>query len=725
METTVQQNRHVRFGPFELNLASRELSQNGLKVRLQGHPMDVLVLLLEHPGEVVSREFLQKRLWPQDTFVDFEHGLNVTINRLREALGDQAEEPQFIETVPRVGYRFIGVIEISSIEASPLPKEAGAPSSAEPNSNPIIQAKPQVSTAVVGTRMRRALTILGATLALTFAAGGVWRFYRLPPPPRVTNYVRISRDSYGRYLAGTDGANLYFWELPIPPRLPWIAISGGGVLSIPVNLFYPRVLDVSPDGSRLLVVALGENSAWAVWSVRVSDGSLRRVVNADAISGAWSNDGKMIALLTNYGDILRMQSDGTDLHTLATLPDRTRTNFVRLMAWSPDGRTIRFTRDLRLWEIASDGSNPHPLLPAWRPSAGQCCGRWTPDGRFFIFLSFEPRAVAGTARGAQLFLLDERRTILGRSNREPVQLTAGPIGWDRPIVSKDGKMIFARGIVLHGQLTRYDIRSQQFQPFLGGIAAEWVAFSPDGNSVAYVTFPEGILWKAKRDGSEPVQLTDKPWYPQLPRWSPDGSQILFSDQDQNGVSHAYVIPSMGGNPTPLLPEIEAYQGDPSWSPDGKKVVFDFIETAGSTTSRTLRIFDLVTRKVSTLPESQDARSARWSPDGRFIAALFHRPDELHVYDFESQKWTLLRKQRTGFPNWSRDGSFLYFLNGMEDRGIYRIRPTGGAAELVLDLRKIRQTGIAGPWVGLDPDDNPMLLRETGTDDIYALTLEWR
>jgi Tol biopolymer transport system component len=242
-----------------------------------------------------------------------------------------------------------------------------------------------------------------------------------------------------------------------------------------------------------------------------------------------------------------------------------------------------------------------------------------------------------------------------------------------------------------------------------------------------VTFPEGILWKADRDGGNPVQLTDKPWYPKLPRWSPDGSQILFFDNDQNGVNRVYIIPSIGGNPASLLPEVEGSPGDPSWSPDGKKVAFAVIETVGGTVDRHLGVLDFATRKVSTIPGSHGGVSPRWSPDGRFIAALFNQPTELRVYDFESQKWTLLRKQETGFPSWSRDGRYLYFwsLNSNGDWAGYRMRPTGGAAELVFDLSKTRLTGVYGPWLGLDPDDNLLMLRETGSDDIYALSLERR
>jgi DNA-binding winged helix-turn-helix (wHTH) protein len=103
------QSRHLflRFGVFEADLAARELRKNGAKLRLQDQPFQVLALLLEHPGQVVTREELRQKLWSADTFVDFDNGLNTAINKIREALGDSAENPRFVETLPRRGYRFL------------------------------------------------------------------------------------------------------------------------------------------------------------------------------------------------------------------------------------------------------------------------------------------------------------------------------------------------------------------------------------------------------------------------------------------------------------------------------------------------------------------------------------------------------------------------------------------------------------------------------------------
>jgi len=126
MDEPTTLRRLLRFGVFEVDLRARELRKAGLKIRLQDQPFQILVLLLEHPGEVVTREELHQKLWPADTFVDFEHSINTAVKKLREALGDLAESPRFIETLPRLGYRFIAPVE-PPLTPGPLPWGEGGP----------------------------------------------------------------------------------------------------------------------------------------------------------------------------------------------------------------------------------------------------------------------------------------------------------------------------------------------------------------------------------------------------------------------------------------------------------------------------------------------------------------------------------------------------------------------------------------------------------------------
>jgi Tol biopolymer transport system component len=483
---------------------------------------------------------------------------------------------------------------------------------------------------------------------------------------------------------------------------------------------YPWIKAVSPGGSTLLITSFvgGHGS---LWNVEIPAGSLRRLLTDVWVdSAAWSPDGKSVVYSAANGDLYVISSDGAETRKLAAVG-----GLPGPLSWSPDGSKIRISRDHRLWEVSSDGSGLHLLLPGWRPSSPQCCGRWTPDGNFFVFQSrVAIFAFNGFVPASQLWALDERRGLFRRAPTEPVQLTSGPIRWNTPIPSKDGTKIFAHGVILRGELVRYDTQSSRLQPYLGGISADFVTYSPDGQFVAYVTFPEGILWRANRDGSHPVQLTDAPLYPLNPHWSPDGAQILFTNVDAEGHWRAYVISSQGGAPRPLLPEDHEGQSDPSWSSDGRKIVFSTLESLGVFNS-VLRVLDLASHQITTLPGSEGVWSPRWSPNGRFIAGLYTGPTGgIKIFDFETQRWSIV--QRTGecdFPTWSSDSQFIYFLLPWDDPGVFRVRVSGGDAERVVDLKGFRYTGAFNLWMGLDPTDTPLLLRDVGTDDIYALTLE--
>jgi Tol biopolymer transport system component len=277
---------------------------------------------------------------------------------------------------------------------------------------------------------------------------------------------------------------------------------------------------------------------------------------------------------------------------------------------------------------------------------------------------------------------------------------------------------------LRGELVRFDAQSRQLQPYLSGISAEWVDFSPDGKFVAYVTFPEGILWRANRDGSNPIQLTDPPLHPVASHWSPDGRQILFFAHDAEGRRRIYVLPSEGGKLQMFLPSENGVDRNPNWSPDGGRIVFD----TGVTTDppkQSIRILDLSSGQVTEIPGSQGRWSPRWSPNGRYIAALTTGAG-LAVFDFETQRWsTVIQEGEVSIHTWSRDGKFIYFLRAVDHPGVYRMRPSGGEAEQVVDLKGFRFTGSAGYFMALDRQDAPLLLRDTGVDDIFALKLEER
>jgi serine/threonine protein kinase/Tol biopolymer transport system component len=518
----------------------------------------------------------------------------------------------------------------------------------------------------------------------------------------ISDYAQITHDGNAGGVRGTDGTRLYMLQGIY--GIGEVAISGGDVAPVRVALSDPVLLDVSPDGAKFLVASFkgATRISHPIWSASILGGSLQYLaVGTDA---SWSPDGNSVAYSTPDGDIFAIRSDGTGAHKLASVGGLT--SFLR---WSPDGTTIRFSKEGQLWEMSSNGSNLHPLLPGWKGDA--CCGHWAPDGSLFFFNS-----------GEQLWARDERHGLFRRSQPQPIQVTSGPVLWGNPIPSKDGRRIFVTGATLHGELIRFDSHTGQFQTYLGGLSADNVTFSNDGQSVVFTSYPDGILWRARPDGSNRIQLTNAPMQPVLPRWSPDDTQILFLDISSNGNQKAYIVSSQGGSPQRLLLEGKGPETDPNWSPDGRKVVFSNSRDGGGDPNSVINILDLNTKRVSTIPGSVGMFSPRWSPDGHMISGVGMNSTALHLFDLATQKWSTPYKQVVAYPTWSKDGHSIYFMNFQENPAVFRIRLSDSAVERIADLKDLKYTKTS-MWMGLDSTDAPLFLRDLGTSDVYALSLE--
>jgi DNA-binding winged helix-turn-helix (wHTH) protein/Tol biopolymer transport system component len=726
LQETVKSARVFCFGVFEVDAATGELRKQGLHIRLQGQPAQILLMLLNRAGEVVSREEICRHLWPPDTFVDFDQSLGTALRKLRQALGDDAETPRYIETIPKQGFRFVAPVE--RISAAPQGATAVLPIRAIlPPTHEAHREFPQTQK-----RVSAWWAVLAVACVLSFFLGWLLHIFRAAPVGlRVSAYTKITYDGVPKTLIGTDGSRLYF-DSTWSDSIGQVAVTGGAISTIPVPLpYFAFPEDVSQDGSNFLIATNEKGFVLdrPQWNVRVPGGSLHRL--PDGGGAAFSPDGNSVAFLTAKGELWVAHSDGSGAQKLvsgqsfpslvASSAEGSTRFFSGRVAWSRDGGRLRFASHDRLWEVSSSGANLHEVIPGWHLSSSQCCGSWTPDGRFFAFLDI----TRGPIGQPEIWALSEQRGLILRPPAPPVQLTTGPIGWGQPIPGSDGQKIFATGDTHRGALSRFDQGTGQFQPFLAGISAHFVSFSKDGKFVAYVSYPEGVLWKANRDGTNPVQLTEPPINAMLPHWSPDGSQILFSDFSLSKLD-AFVIAARGGSPQRLLPEDYEALGDPNWSPDGKKVVFS--TTGPFNRKGNVRILDLATRQIAIVAGSDGIYSPRWSPDGRYIAAMPIDATSLKIFDLESLQWSdLVRKDTLGtlaFPSWSRDSRSIYFIRmaASGDKGIFRIRAGGGDPERVASLKSIDLGGWWG-WMGLDPDDAPLVMRDTGSNDIYALTLE--
>ena len=563
----------------------------------------------------------------------------------------------------------------------------------------------------------KAAAAIGAGAAVILVAAMLIELAREPAAPLAESYMQLTHDGLQKTLIGTDGARLYLsLTTSAVNHLAVLDLADRDESTIALAASDMQPITVASDGSAVMVAeGRGFPFRGAFWSVPVVGGSPRRLADVVGTTGAWSADQQRLAY-ADGGNLYLANADGSNPHKLRNV-DRQ----IDRIAWSPDGRTLAlsesqgFGADIgahSVWEMGADGSNPHQLLAGWHNPPDECCVTWTPDGKFFLFAS-----------GGQIWALAHEGTLLHRQ-AAPVALTASPMTLSSPVVSRDGSKLFVVGATYRGELSQYAPRTRQFSPFLGGISAEYVSFSQDGQWVAWVTYPDGELWRGRVDGSERLQLTAQPMHPALPRWSPDGKTLVFFTFPQSATQPAriYEVAAAGGGTTELMPNVTLHQQDPNWSPDGTRLVFsgDQNDAAAHAAQPTIHILDLATHAVTDVPGSLGLFSPRWSPDGKFLVAMGADSRTLRQYDFAAQTWRTVAEGNFGWLNYAHDGQFVYALDFTGDGRVVRVRLSDGQVETVASLKGFVTTGQYGGSLSLTPDDHPLLLRDRGTQDVYAL-----
>ena len=707
-----------RFGAFELDRQSGELFKLGHKLNLHGQPIEVLSILLARPGEVITREELCKCLWPEDTFVDFEHSLNTAIKKLRQALDDDPDKPRYIETLPKKGYRLIAAVESAANVAEVAKSRDDPPAASPPVALQEETAKPKSSRSVWAV----------AALAVLAVAGGVAYQLLRPRVPVVSAIHQLTRTGLRKnsYLA-TDGTRVYFNEVNAGKmRLAEVSTAGGEVSYLDSKLDSPFLQDISPDGSELLV-ANGSSPA-LYWIVPLPAGAPRRIPGEFSWAGFLPGSSQIVFLLPS--EVLHMFAsdvDGSNAHSLLQLPRDPATYDWGI---SPDGGKIRYvTEGGKVWESRIDGTQKHLLSQAFpRPPYGS---NWTAGDKLFLMVS-------ATESEDSLWAIS-KPGWLGSREPHPVQLTFGSLFFGAPTASRDGRRIYALGQILRGELSTVDVHTKTFHKYLDGISAGSTDFSRDGQWVTYVTDPQGRLWRSRLDGSERLQLTFPPMARVInPKWSPDGRYIAFMEWDLQ--RKIYLVSADGGAPMLLLSG-DFQPGDPGWSPDGKFLVYGgevrgMAVVSTKDTRSEIRILDLATKESKTVPGSQGLYSPRWSPDGRYIAALSDGQKRLFLYSFEKRHWQELpllklpEPASVGQPHWSHDSRYLYF-NSAVGNNVYKLSIPGGHPELVVSLAGtdvgwpgMRPWGWDG-WFGLTPDDRVLVMLDRSVDEVYALDVDYR
>ncbi|NYF88050.1 winged helix-turn-helix domain-containing protein [Tunturiibacter empetritectus] len=554
----------IRFAPFELVLEPEELRRNGIRVKVSGQALQVLIVLASERGRLVTREHLHKVLWPATSFGDFEHGLNAAVNRLREILGDSAINPKYIETIPRQGYRFIAANKVEDEQVPPLP--------------PIASTEPPRPPAKLPSRRWWIVLAVAACILISLAcirlkarleeASRLLRIQRLTVVPFTSLPGNVTSPAFspdGSEVAfGWDGeTNGAGYDLYVK------AIGSENPLRITHHPSEKLSIAWSPDGRAIAISRVSKEGASGIFLVPPTGGPERKISSRSSTYWygnelSWSPDGKYLAFTdhpeTSYQSIMLYL---LSMSTLKATPVTKDCKEAVLPSFSPKGELMAWvcadkwgSESLRLLNVG-DGSTTE-LLKVHEMIGGVA---WSRDGDSILYSS--PLIGGG--------LWEVVLTHPERAQRLPIGHDVSDL-----TVSSSGRRLVYLQSSTNTNIWRLDLEASPAQAhklIVSSAEQESASISPDGRRIAFESDRSGAIeiWVCDVDGSNVLQLTSFGVMSGTPRWSPDGGLIAF-DSRFGGESNLYTVDPEGGVPAKLNIDIPD-KSQPGWSPDGKWIYF--------------------------------------------------------------------------------------------------------------------------------------------------------
>jgi Tol biopolymer transport system component/DNA-binding winged helix-turn-helix (wHTH) protein len=677
MERATPSRQVVRFGIFELDLRAGELRRQGVRVKLQGQPFQILEMLLEQPGEVVTREELQQKIWADGSFVDYEQGLNVAIKKLRLALGDSADNPRFVETLARRGYRFIapveGVVDRSAAEET-LSKE---PAISGPGTTP-----PNLRKAVGenGWRIRHSLSVAAL----------------LAPVTRRDHHRTLIW--VAGLLALLAAAAVAVWFSRSHSEAPEEPLTAFPLTSYPG---YEGQPSFSPDGNQVAFVWNGEKQDNRDIYVKLigSERLLQLTTHPAAdYSPAWSPDGRWIAFLRELpagkAAVLLVPALGGPERTLAET-GTVKSPYASYLAWSPDGNSLVITdrafstEPAGLFLLSIETGEKRRLTSPAAKSVGDVDPAFSSDGHTLAF------ARCRMIGSSDLYLL----TL--SDNLEPIgevkRLTFDNRYTSSPAWTGDGReIIFASGQAGSFGLWRVAASGSGKPQRLASLGENTYepaepAVARQGHRLAYRQwwFGDENIWRVGVAGppgkpTPPTNFISSTRLDASPQFSPDGKKIVFASgrSSRSGGYEIWVCNSDGSNAVQLT-SLGAESGTPRWSPDSERIAFDS-NVDGQWEVYLISANGGRPQRLTSNPTMDDAPS--WSRDGKWIYFDSNRSGDHQVWKMPSNGGGAAQvTKKGGYSGFeSSDGKWLYYAKGFDATSLWKVPVQGGEETQVVD-----------------------------------------
>jgi Tol biopolymer transport system component/DNA-binding winged helix-turn-helix (wHTH) protein len=623
-------SQRIAFDNFEADMRSGELRKNGSRIRLQAQPFELLALLLRNSGEVLSRDEICRELWPGNTFVDFEHSLAAAVNKIRDALGDSAENPKYIETLPKRGYRFIGKIKAEAPVVMPLP-ELKEPAELAPIPTPITatSVKPHrgrtvgwvtvalVMIALVAVAMTIAVTIRLARRPLDsgnpepLTAAPFTSFPGLQTAPSFSpdgSRIAFAWDSGASHSAGKPAYDLY--------------VKGMGSETVLRLTNHPSEWissTWSPDGTQIAFhrLASADNGIYVIPALGGPERKLHTTHTPYDVAAplSWSPDGKWIA----YADIEENGQPGDRMFLLNVdtlesheFPHDPSCNHEGDLTFAHNGRQlgllcVHSLTSFEYFVTDLEGKSKRSLTTVRDFPSGLA---WSGDDTYLIL-------TRGLETGPELHKLGVSDGTIRK-----VALTAGGI-W--PTISRDGTKLAFTASIGHVNIWRRDLLHPEAAPvqmYTSTLDQNAAQYSPDGKHVAFDSARSGLwsVWMADTDGTNLVQISHE-GVAGFPRWSPDSQKVAFEMKDRDGLWGVYIADVSERVPHKLPTNVREIS-DPEFSHDGKWIYFRGYGGVGHQVYRC----PVQGGNASLLAASQDLVEPMESTDGRVLYFLSREAD---------------------------------------------------------------------------------------------------
>jgi len=656
-------SRLIRFGSFEADLHTQELRKHGVRLRVPGQSFQVLLMLLTRPGNLVTREELQRALWPSDTFVDFDHGLSAAVNRLRDALGDSADQPLYIETLPRRGYRFIGPIETPKLATEPeatKTEPTAAPSSALEVA--FTSARPSAESGTVWTPKR--ITALVLTCAVCVALGLLADKLRKAASTFNPHIVQLTALGYVNNAAlSPDGTRLAFeWSgpgVPSPEHLALYVKTIGDETVQRLTESKPQLLSPawSPDGAQLAFHRIAKDGNGGIYLVPSQGGPERKLYSTHASFGrslpiAWSPDGKLIAFAEApfSGGHLAINLLSIDTLEAKQIEHNDRCQDEVTPTFSHDGKYLAYlcfptSSDFAVATVRSDGSRSR-ILKEFKGYTSALA--WTGDNKRLLFNQFQT-------------------------------------GSD------------------HTDLRELTIADGSVSDLSFGKDAETLSTSAKGDRLTFAVESGGnnTIWRADLTHLQdpPVEFISSTRDQLGPKYSPDGAHILFAS-NRTGAQEIWMSDAAGGNLAQLT-HLGQSSGSPDWSPDGKKIAFDSrVPVKDGSPHADVYILDLVERVPRKLNSGNgEASVPSWSNDGKWIyfaAGGGEGGDRIYRVPSDGGQAIAISVSHGYAPKESLDGRYVYFASSASSPTtllIASLKPIGTESR----VEGVPALSFAGNW----------------------------